>query len=386
MRKAQSNFAVQARYGIRNLANLEATASTARVLNLVQVARDWSETTEYHAAPLFRSRILNNALFLKHRLRLDEIYMVASATRITTKIIVPLHRDQFGLGGQSLLIGQRGWREALVDLCGGEDGADFLHDLNVLLVMNELPSFDPFLLREHLRRKNIDVAACYFAISAADIERMRGFVAGEVSQLVLLTFGDLAARDVDQTARLVSTLLSTRIDAKLDPLRRTFGMDHETFREGVFSWKGFLYYKWATADLTIRVNQTMAEIGDLEVLRPCPYEIRDYIRRARTRIRRAIADNYRSVSQALAVYDDAFRDLTVNGEPRAFREFLMRAPAMFLSLGDQMGALGHIASFWRYRFPIGEPLRAPGVEAHEILRDFESSLGIQPNPGETLDT
>ncbi|WP_304167872.1 hypothetical protein [Phenylobacterium aquaticum] len=386
MRKSQAVFATQARYGIRNLANLEATASTARVLNLVEVSREWSETTEYHAAPLFRSRVLNTALYLKHRLRRDEAYMVACPTQVTTKIIVPLHRDQFGLGGQSLLIGQRGWREALLDLSGGEDGVDFLHDLNVLQIMNELPSFDPFLLREHLRRKNVNVAACYFAISAADVIRMRGFVAGEVSDLVHLTFGDLAARDLDQTARLVSTLLSTKIDAKLEPLRRTFGMDPETFREGVFSWKGFLYYKWAMADLTIRVNQVMAEIAELEVLRPCPYEIRDYIRLARVRIRRAIADNYRSVTQALAVYDDAFRDLTVNGEPRAFREFLIRAPAMFLSLGEKMGALGHIASFWRYRFPDGDPLKAPGVEAHEILRDFELSLGIHPEAGDGLDS
>ena len=376
MSRPNSAFSAQAKHGVRNLANLESSASTTRVLNLVAVGREFGETWDYMDRPLFKSRLLNNSLFLKHRLRDDEIYLVSCEHRTTTKIIVPLHRDQFGLGGQSILMGQKGWREGLMDLCGGEDGADFVRDMKVLEVMNELPSFDPFLLREHLRRRKVDVAPCYFNISTADIERMRHFVAEEVANLISLAFGDLEACDVDQNGRLVATLLSSRVDEKLEPLRVTFGLDHEAFREGVFSWRGFLYYKWCLADLRGRVNKTLDEIADLKVLRPCTQESQDYIRSARSRIRRTVGRCYVQVSKAIAVYDDAFRDLTQNGEPRAFRAFLVRAPSMFLSLGEVVGALSHIASFWRYRFPPGAKLEADGPECHELLRDFELSLGV----------
>lgn len=373
MSRPNSAFSAQARSGVRNLANLEQTASTTRVLNLVAVARDWSESWDYIDRPLFRSRLLNTSLFVKHRLRDDEVYLVTCPNRTTTKIIFPLHRDQFGLGGLSILMGQRGWREGLMDVCGGEDGADFVRDVRVLEIMNELPSFDPFLLREHLRRRKVDVAPCYFAISQADIERMRAFVAEEVANLIALAFGDL---EVNDGGRLVDSLLSARIDEKLEPLRMTFGLDPDSFREGVFSWRGFLYYKWCLADLTSRVNKVLDEIEALKVLPPCSRESLDYVRKAQARIRRAVGRCYREVATAIAVYDDAFRDLTRNGEPRAFRTFLVRAPTMFLSLGEMVGALSHIASFWRYRFPEGARLECDGPDAHDLLRDFELSLGV----------
>jgi hypothetical protein len=373
MSRPNSAFSAQARSGVRNLANLEQTASTTRVLNLVAVSREWAETWDYMDRPLFRSRLLNTSLFVKHRLRDDEIYLVSSPSRTTTKIIFPLHRDQFSLGGQSILIGQNGWREGLMDVCGGEDGADFVRDVRVLEIMNELPSFDPFLLREHLRRRKVDVAPCYFAISQADVERMRGFVAEEVATLISLAFGDL---EVNDGGRLVDTLLSSRVDEKLEPLRITFGLDPDSFREGVFSWRGFLYYKWCLADLTARVNTVMDEIAALKVLPPCSRDSRDYVGKAQARIRRAVAHNYRKVAAAIAVYDDAFHDLTRNGEPKAFRAFLVRAPSMFLSLGEMVGAMSHIASFWRYRYPQGARLEADGPDAHDLLRDFELSLGV----------
>jgi hypothetical protein len=46
---------------------------------------------------------------------------------------------------------------------------------------------------------------------------------------------------------------------------------------------------------------------------------------------------------------------------------------MFSRLGEQLGALQHIVSFWRYRFAPG---RAPvgAGELIDILMDFEAGL------------
>ena len=63
-------------------------------------------------------------------------------------------------------------------------------DIIVLRLLNAIPSLDPFLLREHLRNNEIEVAPCYFAISETDQERMHHFVSGELSRLVQLASGD----------------------------------------------------------------------------------------------------------------------------------------------------------------------------------------------------
>jgi hypothetical protein len=48
---------------------------------------------------------------------------------------------------------------------------------------------------------------------------------------------------------------------------------------------------------------------------------------------------------------------------------------MFLDLGEKLGAISHIVSFWQYRFP---PVRPRGVDAEElsaIFQDFASGFG-----------
>src|SRR5690606_15131499 len=78
-------------------------------------------------------------------------------------------------------------------------------------------------------------------------------------------------------------------------------------------------------------------------------------------------------SRTLRYYDDAYAGLTREGNPVAFRDFLLEAPAMFTRLGDQLGAVQHIVSFWRFRFnPKAPPV---GVdELIDIFMDFETGL------------
>ena len=66
-----------------------------------------------------------------------------------------------------------------------------------------------------------------------------------------------------------------------------------------------------------------------------------------------VRDNGNHVNKALAVYDSSFNDLVEHQTPKTFRDFLLSAPYMFLELGEKLGAISHIVSFWRYRFPPG---------------------------------
>ena len=49
---------------------------------------------------------------------------------------------------------------------------------------------------------------------------------------------------------------------------------------------------------------------------------------------------------------------------------------MFMALGENVGVVSHIASYWRYRFPAGKRLGAPLEEVASILQEFEVSLGV----------
>ena len=358
---------------VRSLRKLQRTASSSRVLNLLAITQRIEAAGGEPEPPFFCSPMLARSLIIKHRLRPDENFLFDEFRTNATKVVIPFERNDLGLGAQSVFVGQRGWIDQLRMACDGATG--FANDIVLLQVIDELPSLDPFLLREHLRSHGHWPGPSYFAIAQADIEKMQAFVGGEIVGLIKLAFAK-GAEMGSHTARLVSAILASELDERLDPLRKTLMLDGEAFREGVFSWKGFLYYKWMMHSLWPQLTAVISEINDLTTSGPRDPDLSDYVARAKVRLQRAINNQRQQVVSALKVYDDAFHDLTVNSRPQAFRDFLLKAPSMFLSLGENVGHVSHIASYWRYRFPLGRRLDAPLEEVASILQEFEVALGV----------
>ncbi|WP_297506846.1 hypothetical protein [uncultured Caulobacter sp.] len=348
------------------------TGSTGRVLNLVAIAAESGHLPDHLAAPLFGNRILNTSIILKHRLRADELYLYDYLKPSATKIIIPFDRKDLGLGGQSVFVGQYGWAEMLQEATNAQ--ADLSRDIEVLQLLDELPSLDPFVMREHLRRSGVTVGDSYFALSKADSESMRSFVAAEVSRLIERAYRDVSGLGPAHTARLVEALLATSVDARLEPLRATLALDDDRFSEGIFSWKGFLYYKWMITQLWRPLGEVGDEISRLVITGPRDIEGARYVDLAKQRLRQSVMVERQQISRSLRIYEEAFDSLVRGGRPQRFRDFLLQAPDLFIGLGERVGMVSHIVSFWRYRFPPGEPMRASIEDAVDILHDFESGL------------
>lgn len=347
-------------------------ASTSRVLNLRQIARANAQDPEHGEKPLFASPIINTSFVLKHRIRADETYLFASSRSAGTKLIVPFDLGDLRAGGHSIFVDQRGFVESL-RAAGHYSDERLERDLIVLRLLSAIPSLDPFLLREHLRNNNIDVAACYFAISPGDQERMHDFVSGELWKLVQLASGGGEGQD-GSTGRLVTAMLSSQVDEKLEPLRMTLGLSEPDFREGAFSWRGFLYYKWAMQNFWPNVMSVLREVKEANPVGPVDAEQRAYLTTAKRNIIEMVRDYGQHVSKVLNVYDDSFAGLVASQSPKIFRDFLLSAPYMFLELGEKMGAISHIASFWRYRFPKDRLSLADADELVTIFQDFTSGF------------
>ena len=344
-------------------------ASTSRVLNLFRIAADNVDNPEHLEKPLFASPIINKTFLLKHRTRADENYLFSSPRAVATKIIIPFDSNDLRAGGRSLFVDQRGYTEALREV-GNYNSTMLERDQTVLRLLNAVPSLDPFLLREHLRNNKIEVSPSYFAISDGDQQRMHTFVSAEMSKLIALAGGDGSS-----SGRLVSAMLSNQIDEKLEPLRLTLGLTGNDFREGVFSWRGFLYYKWSMGKFWPDVMGVLREINGIQPFGGLTPEQKVYLTAARRNIISMVRDNGNHVNKALGVYDASFGDLVEHQTPKTFRDFLLSAPYMFLELGEKLGAISHIVSFWRYRFPPGGPGYIDADELSAIFQDFSSGFG-----------
>lgn len=356
----------------RDLAALANTASTSRVLNLSLLNERHGNEDEHRASPLFRSRKLNTAIVIKHRLRANERESMKSKRLNATKIVLPFDPTNLRIGGHAFFVGEPG-HAAMLKSSLGVSAEELGHDLNVLEQIDRLPSLDPFLMREQLRRNGLNAANTYFNISAADLQRMLSFVADEIHSLVSMAFDSGGGRE--SSSRLAEALLSTQLDERLEPLRLTLRLEGDQFREGVFCWKGFLYYKWLRDELLRDVVRVIKELGRMTITGPRDRQAMDYITEAQARIGINLRKEMTAAKQAIEDYDRMFDDLVNNSKTNAFREFLLSAPERFVALGERLGNAAHVASFWRYRFPDPTRMVVTVEEALDILQDFEASFG-----------
>jgi hypothetical protein len=265
----------------------------------------------------------------------------------------------------------------LAQAAGANNPADLEHDQLVLEALDELPSLDPFLVREHLRKKRMKVADCYFDLPAVERKRMESFVAREVFPLAGMVHAD-AARTQSGATTLARMLLSSRPVERLDPLRETLRLEGAAYAIGVHAWKGFLYYKWLLTTLVGPLQEVLTELTRLQILGSQTPEMTALIVTVRGRVQAGIISQCKEVREMIGRYDAALEGLTRNGESRGFREFLVASPTQFLELGERVGVLSHIASFWRFCFPLDGPVAARAEEALDLLQEFEVNLAQAP--------
>ncbi len=353
-------------------------ASSARVLNLVAIEKTHKDNPEYKQAPLFESPVLNSSIIVKHRLRADESFLFDDPPLNATKIIIPFDKNDLRLGGTSLLYGQRGCMESLRE-AGKYGEKSFARDKAVLDILDELPSLDPFLLHEKIAYSDLRVSSCYFELSRSDKQRMHEFVAGEITELIKLVLKDKEGPSkkshIGSTARLVSALLSAGAEEELEPLRLTLMLGENEFRDGVFSWRGVLYYKWCSTDLLPQIGTIAREIACVPI-RSAGRDETKFLTASKRQLVDKMVETIADVGQSLAIYDSFYGQLVDHGQPKVFRDFLLRAPDMFVELGEKLGGLAHIASFWRFRFPHRGGQSIDVAFALSIFTDFMSSVGL----------
>lgn len=357
---------------IRNLAHLNRSASSSRVLNLARLYVEAREEPDYLLHPLFENSGLNRAIILKHTLRVDERHLFGYGRHTVTKVVLPYDAFDLRLGGRAIFVGQQGYEGLMLSYLGIEEvGRN--RDARILRVLDTLPSLDPFLVREHLSRIEVRPARLYFRISRSDLDGMAGFTAGRVADLVHAALGE--AR-LGLAEKLGEKILSDRLDRELQPLRLALGMTPSAFHEGVMCWRGFLYYKWCYVELQEGTRELLAGLSGYRPSLTHDNALAGYLRRVRPRIAKAVVKTLHEIGRILEAYDDVYDALAHDRNPEPFRRFLLHGAHLFLQLGEKIGVLNHMVSFWRFRMGKAvdghRPLEA--IEFADILVDFEAGL------------
>ena len=106
------------------------------------------------------------------------------------------------------------------------------------------------------------------------------------------------------------------------------------------------------------------------------------MRAAITQLEGLILDCERRIAEMFRIYDEVFEALTAQRTPEPFRRFLIDGPRLFARLGERMGRLEQLTSYWGHQFP-GLRTRQLRPEAiYDGLRNLLSALSLGGPPGE----
>lgn len=357
----------------RSLAGLQ-NAPTSRVLNLLAIGKLHAANPDFQGNPLFSSPIFNNAIIVKHRLRADEVDLFVTNRAIATKVIVAFEKNDLRSGGKSFMIGQRNYENLAREVGNYSPGRSADRDLKVMALIDRIPSLDPFLLREHLRCHEVTPDTHYFEIADSDQRLMFDYTARQIRRLTDMAGGGPQS---GASSRMVHALLSSEVDEKLEPLRSTLQLGEAEFREGVFSWRGFIYYKWSLERFWPTLIKSLKQLKAIKYSGAADYEQKTYITKTREAIIRGAKLCSDDIRTTLDVYDNAYNGLISRQDAKQFRDFLLNAPGMFLEIGEKMGALSHISSFWSYRFPDNVPSMVDAEELAAIFQDFSKGFNAE---------
>ncbi len=358
---------------IRNLEGLKATGDSSRVLNLISVWNQSGHLPEYHAQPLFENRRLNRALILKHRLRNNEQDLFENPNHVGTKILLPIDDRDWKLGGRFVFVGQKDYLTVLANTFG--DSIIYsTRDREILDIMAGSPSLDPFLLKEKLAKNSVVVSPCYFEISKPDGQAMNASLKKEISKLVRHL--NLSKDNIGiYTDRLVSKIMSGRIDDGLEHLRIAINLPEEDFSDGIFSWRGFLYYKWTHGNVSKKMVPVMNSIMSLKPFGLISESKKKQLNNSKIDLRQNIVDTINEVKETLSIYDQSYRSLLVANNPSVFKDFLISAPSLFIKLGYQLGMMNYICNFWNFRFDPRHATKSMDAdELTDLLAEFQEGL------------
>ena len=289
--------------------------------------------------PLFDSDSLCAAIFIKQRIGESDAKAFSSSRMQGTKVLAPVDTADPRAGAISFFINQRGYEDFL-KYFGGVSSVDKA----LVLAMDDLISFDPYITYSRLKVIKPALNPRAFNIDPARLEYVSGVVQS-ASRQIAEVICESAAIVPEYTARLAAQILSNRYHPSLDALRKAMGMSREEFEEACFRWRLIIYYEHCLRDGRDQWNGFRASFSAT-------------MKNARYREIDASYNNIgadRSISYDLAasmefikIFNKEFEVLTRTGNIGVFSKILKNGMGDVKAIGLVISQIDFIRKMWQY--------------------------------------
>lgn len=327
-------------------------AGSSRVFNCAALHRNVLAEGGAPGQFLFKTRDLNNAIFMKETYPDDGMRESASKP-VGTKIFFSYSEKADLDGGRSIFLNDRNLRTALQFQAGMSDSPESEEaeaDLKILRILDDLPSVDPFLFRERMEAEGFDPHPGYFEMTAAEFARVRGHVLKQFQPIVETAFEGVSdANRASYLKTLVNKLWDASDMGALKPLLQAMQIQDSEAADTLYAWKGVIYYEHVFArrqevwkDFANWLNTESRPLDSMPAMAQVTLD--DQLSQWRKLYQR----HWKAVHLMLAEYRNSYEMLFRDHKsPEPFIEFLHKAGKCFFQIGDSMSRIDHSIDLWR---------------------------------------
>jgi hypothetical protein len=327
------------------------SAGSSRVFDCERLHRDVVKSGAEPGQFMFHKPDLNRVIYIKEPF--TEEAMADDAGRpVGTKLYFSYNERDAYEGGRSIFVNDRTLRTALHFHAGiSEDDTsdEIARDLGLLRALEELPSLDPFLLKDRLNADGLKVHDGYLEISEAEFAEIREFVMNRFRPMVEMAFE--GADQADQLTHL-RTLVEKIWEAKdmegLAPILKALQLQADEAPGIFYAWKGVIYYDFLRAKQRERWKDYAAFLGkDTVPTDVIPKEQREDLDALVGMARSLFKQRWMRIEKTLSDYNNAYDMLFKERKsPAPFIDFLRESPSHFFSLGDCISSIDHAIEVW----------------------------------------
>ncbi len=214
---------------------------TSRLLRSIEPGADETKL-DY----LFKTSALNQVIFVKETRPSHTVAQYQPENPVGTKLYIPYNSERIYDGGKSVFIDDPEIERILkhhagLDLRNGSEEAN--QDLYLIRMLDEIPSLDPFLVKDKFEIEGITANEIYFEIPETEWNSIRLHVSEKLKPIITFAFHDSEALERRRTSSLLDKLWNTKDIQALMPIIKAFGLPEDE-ASGIFSaWKGIMYYE-----------------------------------------------------------------------------------------------------------------------------------------------
>lgn len=326
------------------------SSGPSRMFNLCDRLRARVPEGEPPLQPPFATEWLNHSIIFKYFDESDRTLNELREDQFPTLIFLPYDPLRPAEGGESFFFTHRNLDEFFASRTEADPKLrpKLLQDRPLLDIFNSLPTLSPFLIGEQLDRHQLGTDRRLLALPLAFKSRIRDRLAARLRPLVVAAFGENNKRLGAAIEGFVDKLVDGCDRDGLDPLITALRLDPETASQTFQAWVGITYFEEEFHDLQISLKSFVTWLGQYGLPREnMPRDLRLHFDSMKNNLRGRIREDWQMSKDILIEYRESYSELLKMQKPKRFVLFLGKAGRNYGLLGDVLGRLEQIISYWR---------------------------------------